>query len=550
MSLRDELYKKYGTSFQSSFSDKGTLKFDKDFKFPLGSEGVALYQDFFFQLQDELRFHMLLDICLEEKNGKRVLYYQFLNLEVFFCLQVVVDLGESMFFPSLSSLWSSAASFEADIIRHHDILLSDGSRTEQRQALDAFYRAKQLQDQSTGDLGIAELPQYHVPLSATSAQKERVWRRYGPHSRPFHGKVRSDLLVGEGRVFDSKIHHGLHFRDIERKAIHKNPFQLIFTFERLCMRDSIFAPLLWVETIEGIHGITIPDKAKAIRMVWMELARVEGHLNFLWELTQELGFYVEASVFAELLEQIYHLYNLYSGKSQNFSIFTFGGLKKSNPLGWGTECLEVAKYLFKVIEDQQKEFNRNPRWMEMTRGFSMSATTALDYGYTGPNLRACGVNFDTRKTQPRYFYDDVDFEVPLGIDGTTYDRFLVRIEELKQSLRIINQVLDHLPAGDVLNRQHGLYHPAFDDKATEFSNHVPFGSWPQDSMNSFTTIESTEGQLGLFLGLDHGRLSHLHIRSPSLAHLGAFDQLVKGGAIHGVFTAFQSLSIDAWEMDR
>ena len=285
-------------------------------------------------------------------------------------------------------------------------------------------------------------------------------------------------------------------------------------------------------------------------MVWMELARVEGHLNFLWELTHELGFYVEASVFAELLEQVYHLFNLYSGKSQNFSLFTFGGLKKANPLGWGTECLEVAKYIYKVIEDQEKEFNRNPRWMEMTRGFSMGAGMALDYGYTGPNLRACGVNFDTRKTQPRYFYDDVDFEVPLGIDGTTYDRFLVRLEELKQSLRIINQVLDHLPAGPVLNNEHDLYHPAFDGDANSYAMSPPVGQWPSQTMDIFSRIEATEGQLGLFLRFEDGKLNRLHVRSPSLVHLGAFPKLIQGGRLDGVFTTFQSLSVDAWEMDR
>ncbi len=543
MSLRDELFKKFGTKFQSSFSDKGSLVFPEDFSFPLDSEETTLYQDFFFQLKDEFRFHMLIDICCEDVSGERFLYYQFLNLEVYFCLQVTVPIGNSNYFPSLSSLWKSSKVFESDIVKHHELFLSDGRKTQQRQVL-ASANNKINQDE------IIPLPEYQIPLRPTESQRQRYWKRFGPHSSPFNGKVRVDLLISEERVFDSRLVPGLYFRDFEKKCLTKDPFNMIFFFERLCIKDCVFAPLLWVETIEQSFSIPLPDKARAIRMVWMELARVEGHLTFLWELAQELGFFVEASVFAELLEQVYHLFNIYSGKTQNFSLFTFGGMKKESPIGWGTECLEAAKYIYKVIEEVEREFNRNPRWMEVTKGFPMSAGKALEYGFTGPNLRACGVNFDTRKTQPTYFYDDVDFEVPLGIDGTTYDRFLVRLEELKQSLRIINQVLDHLPAGKVINKEHLMYESLYDEGSSDLSYNFEGRTCPYREGTSFSSIEATEGQLGLFIRTAPSGLKKLHVRSPSLVHSGAFSELIRGGELSGVFTAFQSLNLDPWEMDR
>lgn len=524
ISLRDNLYKKFGTNFTSSYSNKGVLKFPLELSFPLDSEGTILYQDFFFQLKEDFRFHVFLDLTLYEEKGERFLYHQFLNLDVHFQLQVIVPIKDSLFIPSLKELWKGADSLESEITTHNKIAISDGQKTEQRRLLNQM-------EKESNPYEIPSIPNYESPVKPTGPQKRKQWHRFGPEGFPFGGKARGDFLLAENRIFDSKIYHGFHFRNFEEKAKNKDIDQMTLFFERLTVRDSVFAPLLWIETLEKHFQVDVPDKAKAMRMVWMELARVECHLNFLWELTHSMGFMVEASVFWELLEQIYHLYNLHSGKVQNFSLFEIGGMKKMAPLGWGTETLETAKYLHKVIEEMEGELKRNPRFMETTKGFPMSAVKALDFGITGPNLRACGVNFDVRKTQPSYFYDDVDFEVPLGIDGTTYDRFLVRLEELKQSLRIINQVLDHLPAGNI--------------------NQPELPSFHYDTLESFTTIECSEGLLGLFIKCDNdGVIQHLHLRSASLAHLGSYSDLIHGGFIEGAFTAFQSLNLDAWEMDR
>lgn len=541
LNFRDGLFQIFGTSFKSSHEDRGLINFSP--KIPFDDAHVDDFLSFFKKLKEEFRFHMLIDICFEENKDGRFLHYQFLNLEVFFYLQVTVPIEKSDFFPSLSSLWSSARVFEEDILRHNSVLLTDGRKTTQRKDFAALKARKK-------EYVVEPLPKYEVPLMPTEFQKNREWKRFGPHTPPFNGKVRIDLLVGQDRVYNSRIINGLHHRDFERKCLGKDPLHSLFRFERLCARDSVFAPLLWVETIENLFHIPIPDKAQATRMVWMELARVEGHLNFLWELSGELGLYVSASVFAELLEQIYHLFNLYSGKAQNFSLFAVGGMRKPNPLGWGTECLEAAKYILKVIEEQEREFNRNPRFMNATAGFPMSAGLALDHAYTGPNLRACGVNLDSRKSRPHYFYDDVDFEVPLGIDGTTYDRFLVRIEELKQSLRIINQVLDHLPAGSILNKEHDFYNPSFDGQANVANTDFKASRWPGGDHEVFSILESTEGILGYYVKIQEGELVKLHVRSPSLVHLGAYPELVKGGDLLGALTTFQSLNIDAWEMDR
>ncbi len=541
MSLRDELFKRFGTEFYSSFSDSGHLTFQSPEVFPLDREGCILYEDFFFHLKDDFGFIMLLDMTIEKEDEGRSLIYQLINLEYFFRLQVKVFIGESLFFPSLEGQWKSAKPLEEDLCHRFGLHINNGLMSEQRKALEEKER----------DFNkVKEVPRYELPLRPMDYDFERKWQRFGPYTSPLNGKARIDFLHAQGRVFDIQTERGFHFRDFEKLLLNKNLFHLTYYFERLCMKDCVFAPLLFVETMEQRLKIDVPDKAKALRMVWMELARSENHLHFLWELTHELGFFSEASVFCELMEQIFHLYNLFSGKCQKFSLFTFGGMLHETPIGWGTESLEAAKYIFKVLEDVEGELLRNSRWMSETTGFSMSATEAIELGITGPNLRACGVNFDSRKSKPRYFYDDVDFEVPLGIDGTTYDRFLVRLHELKQSLRIINQVLDHLPAGSHLNKDHPLYNPLLEKEGVDFrGGHGDFAETFVDE-RTFTSIESSEGQLGLFLHTTQEGIQHLHVRSPSLMHFSSYHTLVKGQLLNGAMTAFQSLNIDPWEMDR
>lgn len=541
MTLRDRLFKKFGTDFHSSFSDSGYLHYIPSQSFPLDREGCVLYEDFFFGLKDEFGFIMLLDMTVGEDAKGKTIIYQLLNLEFFFRLQVKVEIGQSPFFPNLCALWKSAIPLQEDICRTKNIHMSSGLMSEQRKLLE---KKPQTFEE------VREVPRYELPLSPNEDDFERKWQRFGPYGSPLKGRARLDFLHGKGKVYQVEAHRGFHFRDFEKLVLDKSLFHLTYYFERLSMKDCVFAPLLFVETMENRLKIDVPDKAKALRMVWMELARSENHLYFLWELTHELGFFSEASVFAELMEQVFHLYNLFSGKCQNFSLFTFGGMQKATPIGWGTESLEAAKYIFKVLEEVEGELLRNSRWMRETAGFSMSATEAIELGVTGPNLRACGVNFDSRKSKPRYFYDDVDFEVPLGIDGTTYDRFLVRLHELKQSLRIINQVLDHLPAGSHINKEHSLYNPLLEKKGVDLSSGRGDLTETFVDEETFTTIESSEGQLGLFLHTNEEGIKHMHIRSPSLMHFSSYQSLALGGSLNGALTAFQSLNIDPWEMDR
>lgn len=532
ITLRDKLYKKFGTLFRSSHQDYGTIVSPMKINYPWGENFADDFHEFFKNLRFELNFHLLTDMSVEKIEGKTILHYGLLNLETYFRLQVSFEIIQGPFIPGLSTLWKSALGFERELEEHHGLIVSDGSRFRQRHVLEEVKKKKK-------DPSIPRpFPRYDLPIIPTEKDLIKRWYQAGPLSTPLKGKARIDFLIDDERVYDCILETGFCHRNFEKMILGKPLETVAFYMERLCSRDSVFAPLIWNEALENRHHIIIPEKAQAIRMVWMEMARIEGHLMFLQELIAELGFLIESSALSELIEQIYHLYNLHSGKNQNFTIFTLGGMKDDLPIGWPTECLEVIKYIQKELESVQSKVVRNKSWMEMTFSCPMSAMDALDYGLTGPNLRACGVNYDLRKRRPRYFYSDVDFQVPLGIDGTTYDRFLVRIEEVKQSIKIINQVLDHLPAGSVKI-------PDLDWDNLRQSSDL------QESVLTYNMIESTEGELGLLMKINpDNTIGHFHVRSPSYIHLHSFPQLVKGESISNAMTAFLSLGIDAWEMDR
>ncbi len=532
-SLRDKLYKKFGTQFRSSHEDYGVILRPMSISYPWDDGLCDEFFRFFEYLRFELNFHLLTDISMEKVGDTRVLHYGLLNLETYFRLQVSIEVLSGLFIPGLSKLWKSAEGLERELDERHGLMVSDGSRSTQRHTLED--REKKVKDPSQA----RPLPNYKMPIIPNEKDLIKRWYQAGPLSGPLRGKARIDYLIDDEKVYDCVLETGFCHRNFEKMVMNKPLETISFYMERLCTRDSIFAPLIWNEALENRFHLLIPEKAQAIRMVWMEMARIEGHLVYLQELIGELGFLIESSALSELIEQIYHLYNLHSGKNQNFSIFTVGGMKKDLPFGWPTECLEVIKYIQRELESVQSKVVRNKSWMKMTFSCPMSAMDALDYGLTGPNLRSCGVNYDLRKRRPRYFYSDVDFQVPLGIDGTTYDRFLVRVEEIKQSIKIINQVLDHLPAGAVniaeVNIQELLSGPV---EEVEHSLR-------------YNMIESTEGELGLLLKInEENKIGHFHIRSPSYVHMHSYPALVKGESISNAMTAFLSLGIDAWEMDR
>ena len=233
-----------------------------------------------------------------------------------------------------------------------------------------------------------------------------------------------------------------------------------------------------------------------------------------------------------------------------------GGMVCDLPRGWVSYCLETIKKLSKDIEELDKTLTRSQIWVDRNQNCPISAADAIEWGLTGPTLRACGVNYDLRKVSSYYFYADVDFEIPLGIDGDGYDRYLVRLEEIRQSSKIINQILDYLPTGPVIIPGSQTTLPAKAEVYTQKEAKEKHFNFFQEGIvcpvgEAYSVFESPNGELGFYLiSSGDAQPYRLKIRSPSFPIFQAYPSVIKDSGLTDALAAFSSLSALSGEVDR
>ena len=220
----------------------------------------------------------------------------------------------------------------------------------------------------------------------------------------------------------------------------------------------------------------------------------------------------------------------------------------------------MGKLITKAIEEFGQEFTHSAFWAARNKVCPISAAAAIEWGITGPNLRACGVNYDLRKVRPQYFYADVDFKIPLGINGDGHDRYLVRLEEMRQSCKIITQVLDYLPVGLVQNADTRLGTPLLQASERSLKNdHLPDGLvWHGGIANpilpakrAYQSWEAPNGELALSIqGQNSAVLAFLKITAPSFFTLQAFPKIIQGASLQDALVTWRSLGIYPPEVDR
>ncbi len=375
-----------------------------------------------------------------------------------------------------------------------------------------------------------------IPLvthhSETLFDAEEMVLSMGPQHPSTHGVLRVILKLDGERVVDLDCDIGYLHRGAE-KIFENRLYPMIAPyFDRLDYIAAVSNGLLYVETVEKAMGIEVPPRAQYLRVILTELNRLSSHL--LWLATHALdigGFTVFLYAFRER-EEILKIFENFFGARLTCHAFRIGGMTYDAYPEFEAQVRAFCDLFPKRLEEYETLLNENRIWLGRTVGIGViSAEDAISLGLTGAPLRGSGVDYDVRKASPYECYADLDFDIPIGENGDTFDRYLVRMEEMRQSRRIILQALDRLPDGPVLGKVPKVIR-------------VPAGE-------VYHSVEGPKGELGLYLVSDGGTKPYrLRMRPASFINLAALRKMAIGSLVSDVVAVIGSLDIVLGEIDR
>jgi len=387
-------------------------------------------------------------------------------------------------------------------------------------------------------------------------QKE-ITLNMGPQHPSTHGVLRLVIdLQGETVVsIDPQI--GYLHRGIEKWMENRTYHQIIPMTDRLeyisCMNNN----LAYVTAVEKLGGITVPERAQFIRTITAELARLSAHLIWLGTSAVDLGAMTVTLYAMRERELILDLLEIASGARQTVSYARIGGVRNDVPRDFIDKCREFTELFPKRLEEYDTLIRENRIWLKRTVGIGViSAEDAVNHGLTGATLRGSGVNYDLRKVEPYAAYDKVEFDVPLGKNGDVYDRYIVRLNEMRQSNRIIKQCLDMMQPGPVVTDDARYAVPektsvmqSMQSLAHQF---VIMSKWvPMPKGEVYVATEGAKGELGFYIVSDgSGRPYRIKIRAPSYVNLSAIPKMATGHMVADVVACIGTIDIVLGECDR
>lgn len=398
-------------------------------------------------------------------------------------------------------------------------------------------------------------------MSPTDTQKEIVQKEIslnmGPQHPATHGVLRLVLDLQGETVVGVDPRPGYLHRGIEKLMESKTYHQNIPITDRLeyitCMNNN----LGWAVAVEKLAGIEVPERAQFIRTLMAELTRLSGHLVWLGTHALDIGAMTVCMYTLRERELILDLAEMVTGARQTVSYVRIGGLRNDVPSDFFDKCREFTELFPKRLEEYDTLIRQNRIWLKRTVGIGvMTAEEAINYGLTGATLRGSGVNYDLRKVEPYAAYDKVEFDVPLGKNGDVYDRYIVRINEMRQSNRIIKQCLEMMQPGPVVcaDPRYAVPEKVNVMKSMEALAHqfVLMSKWvPMPKGEVYVATEAPKGELGFYIVSDgSGRPYRVKIRAPSYVHISALPKMVTGHMVADVIACIGTIDIVLGECDR
>ena len=399
-------------------------------------------------------------------------------------------------------------------------------------------------------------------LGLTKAQENKKYvndlttLNLGPTHPATHGIFQNILTMDGETIIDAEQTVGYIHRAFEKIAERRPFYQLTTLTDRMNYCSSPINNMGWHLTVEKLLGIEVPKRAQYIRVIMMELARIADHLICNSILAVDTGALTGFLYVMQWREHIYEIYEEMCGARLTTNMGRFGGMERD----LSKEAIRKINVLLddfpKVLLEFEGLVKRNRIFMDRTTDVGViSAERALNYGFTGPNLRATGVDYDVRAMNPYSSYEDFDFEIPVGTKGDTYDRFLVRGEEMWQSLNIIKQALQNLPEGAFHADAPHYYLP---DKQQVYGNmealiyhfKIVMGEIDAPVGEVYQSVEGGNGELGFYLVSDGGRTPYrLKYRRPSFIYYQAFPEMIVGTTLSDAIVTMSSMNVIAGELD-
>ena len=379
----------------------------------------------------------------------------------------------------------------------------------------------------------------------------------GPSHPATHGTIKFNLKLEGEKVIDCDVEVGYLHRGFQKSCEQVTWTQVVPYTDRLNYASPLINNFGYALAVEKLIGIETPARCQFIRVIMSELSRIFDHLTCCGMAASELGAITVGFYMMEARELIMRLIEMVTGARLTVTYARIGGVKHDLPYGFAEQVGDLFHKLKSLLGDCERLLARNRIFIDRMSGVGViSQETAISYGLTGPILRSTGVNYDVRKDQPYLVYDQLDFMVPLGSRGDNYDRFVCRMQEIEQSMHLVDQALKEMPPGKiavddprfvlpqkekVYNSIEGLMHHF---KIIMEGVKVPVGE-------VYCAVEGGNGELGFYIVSDGGgRPYTLRVRPPCFIAMAAFAEMIQGSMVADIIPTFGMINMIGGECDR
>lgn len=379
----------------------------------------------------------------------------------------------------------------------------------------------------------------------------------GPSHPAFHGALRTQVHLDGETIVKAASEIGYLHRCFEKHSESSTYQQVIPYTDRLNYLSALMNNVGYCKAVEELIGLELPERVICIRVLICELSRVIDHLVCVGTNIVDIGALTNFWYTFNVREKVYTLIEKISGARLTYSYTRIGGLMRDLYEGFEDDLKAVLKEVQSAVSDVTKLIANNKIFVDRTRDVGkVSAEQAINWGFTGPCLRASGVEHDLRKAEPYYMYETYDFDIPIGENGDTYDRIMVRLEEIHQSIKIINQCMERMPDGPIMVKDARVALPPKQEVYSSIEglmNHfklVMHGIKPPAG-EVYSVTEAANGELGFHLISDGSMYPYrIKVRPPSFPIFSAYEKMIEGHMIADAIAILGSLNIVVGESDR